>query len=98
MRPAEQSLPELVPPGFTCGIEILNNNTTPMRFVADVRISAVGMDPKRANETMLEIHGRGGVLLPTASRPEAERLAAQITAEAKKQAYPLLYRPVEKPA
>ena len=88
------SRPDLVPAGFTQGIEILNDNATPMEFVVDVLSAHVGLDLKDSTQTMLAIHTRGGVLVPTASLQEAERIAAQITAEAAKKGYPLKCRAV----
>ena len=42
------ALPEFVPPGFNCGLEIFNDDRTSMEFVVSV----------------LTIHTRGGALLP----------------------------------
>ena len=95
--PPETSLlsrPEFVPPGFTHGVEILNDNATPMEFVTFVLASSMGLSLRDANRTMLEIHTRGGALLATPSLAEAERIAAQITAEAARHGHPLVCRPV----
>lgn len=95
--PPETSLlsrPEFVPPGFEQGIEILNDNTTPMEFVTFVLASSLGLSLKDASRTMLEIHTRGGALLATPSLAEAQRIAALITAEAARQGHPLTCRPV----
>jgi ATP-dependent Clp protease adapter protein ClpS len=43
---------------------------------------------------MVQIHRRGGALIPTPSLADAQQIAAQITAEASKQGYPLVCRPV----
>jgi ATP-dependent Clp protease adapter protein ClpS len=43
---------------------------------------------------MLAVHTRGGVLIPTTSLQEAERIAALISAEAAKKGYPLKCRAV----
>jgi ATP-dependent Clp protease adapter protein ClpS len=88
------AFPDFLPPGFTQGIEILNDNTTPMQFVTSVLGSHLGLSPEDSNRTMLDIHTRGGALLPTPSLAEAQRIAAQVTAEAAKHGYPLLCRPV----
>jgi ATP-dependent Clp protease adapter protein ClpS len=88
------SIPEFVPPGFIQGIEILNDNTSPMKFVADVLTTHAGLSPGESNRTMLAIHTRGGALIPTPSTDDARRIAAQIAAEAAKQGYPLICRPV----
>ena len=86
--------PDFVREGFTQGIEIFNDDTTPMGFVTSILCSTLGFDPEGAQRTMLHIHLRGGALLPTSSLTEAERLATEITAAATKEGYPLLCRPV----
>lgn len=88
------AFPNLVPPDFTHGIEILNDSTTPMQFVTSVLSSCAGLSPEDSHRTMLDIHTRGGALLPTPSLAEAQRIAAQITAESAKSHYPLVCRPV----
>jgi ATP-dependent Clp protease adapter protein ClpS len=88
------SMPEYVAAGFTQGIEILNDHATPMKFVVDVLSAHLGLSPKDSNQTMLSIHTRGGALIPTRSLTEAQRIAAQITAEAAEHGYPMRCRPV----
>ena len=95
--PRETSLidaPEFVPPGFTQGIEILNDNSTPMEFVTSVLAAHLGLTPENAHRTMLQIHSQGGALLATPSLDEARRIAHQITAEAAKLGHPLMCRAV----
>jgi ATP-dependent Clp protease adapter protein ClpS len=65
-----------------------------MGFVTSILCSSVGFGPEDAQQTMLDIHLRGGVLLPASSTAEAERPAREITAQATKAGYPLLRRPV----
>jgi len=88
------TLPDFVRAGFIQGIEIFNDDTTPMGFVTSILCSCLGLAPEDAQQTMLDIHLRGGALLPTSSLAEAERLATEITVEAAKEGYPLLCRPV----
>jgi ATP-dependent Clp protease adapter protein ClpS len=71
-----------------------HDNTTPMQFVVSVLGSCLGLSPEESNRTMLDIHTRGGALLPAPSFAEAQRIAAQVTAEAVKHGYPLVCRPV----
>ena len=78
MFPPETSLltiPKFVPPGFVFGIEILNDNTTPMEFVVTVLRAHLGLTEKDAVRTMLGIHEQGGVLLAMPSLVEARRIA-----------------------
>lgn len=86
------SNPDFVSPGFTHGIEILNDNTTPMEFVVAVLSAHLGLSLEESKGTMLAIHTRGGALIPTPSLADAQRIAAQITAEATKLGHPLICR------
>lgn len=86
--------PEFVPPGFAQGVEILNDNLTPMEFVTSVLTTYLGLTPENAHRTMLQIHSQGGALLATPSLDDARRAAALITAEAAKHGHPLVCRAV----
>lgn len=76
------TIPALRPQSFRDGVEILNDNHTPMQFVMDVLQRHLGRDAHEAFVEMLRIHNRGGVLLPLASFEDAERTASAIAAEA----------------
>lgn len=87
--------PDLVPPpGFVQGIEILNDDTTPMNFVVTALCDHAGLTPEEAQQMMLTIHLRGRALIPTASLAEAQSIAARITADAGTHNYPLVCRAV----
>ena len=88
------SRPDFIPAGFHDGIEILNGNSTPMKLVVSVLESHVGMKRSEAIRTMLRIHERGGVLLPTSSASEAKRIAEAISAEVAKRNHLLVCRAV----
>jgi ATP-dependent Clp protease adapter protein ClpS len=88
------AIPEFVPPGFTQGIELLNDDTTPMEFVVAALGAHLGLSREDSTHTMLAIHERGGALIPTPSLAEAQRIAGLITAEAAKNSHPLICRPV----
>ena len=77
---------------FHDGIEILNDNSTPMKFVVSVLESHVGLKRSEAIRTMLRIHERGGVLLPVSTASEATRIAEAISAKAAKKNYLLVCR------
>jgi len=89
--------PEFMPLGFRQGIEILNDDSTPMDFVTSVLSTVLGMSPADAERTMIDIHVSGGALLATQSLADAQRIAASITAEAAKHGYPLVCRAVTVP-
>jgi ATP-dependent Clp protease adapter protein ClpS len=87
-------LPQFIPPGFTQGIEILNDNTTPMEFVVVALSTHLGLSRADSTHTMLAIHRRGGVLIPTPSLDEAQRIASLISTDAAKNKHALICRPV----
>jgi ATP-dependent Clp protease adapter protein ClpS len=88
------SIPELAPPDLTQGIEIRNDDSTPMEFVVVVLGTHLGLSREASTRTMLAIHERGGALIPTPSLAEARRIATQITAQAATHSHPLICRPV----
>jgi ATP-dependent Clp protease adapter protein ClpS len=87
-------LPEFVPSEFREGLEILNDNDTPMEFVVSALSTHLGISHHDSVQAMLSIHERGGALLPMASQADAKRVAEAITAEAAQQRYPLVCRAV----
>lgn len=83
------TMKEFVPEGFTHGIEILNDDRTPMVFVVWILEKELGFATKAATRTMLQIHTKGGALLPLKTREEAEQVASAITLHAKDRGHPL---------
>lgn len=95
--PAGTSLLQMegfVPAEFSSGLEIMNDNATPMEFVVSVLRTCLGLSETDAIRTMLEIHRKGGVLVPLASFDEATRVAELVSAEAKAKNHPLVCRAV----
>jgi ATP-dependent Clp protease adapter protein ClpS len=84
-----------VPVGFSCGIEIMNDNLTPMAFVVSVLQTCLGLSESDAIRTMLDTHRKGGVLFSMASFDESKRVAELVTAEAKAKNHPLVCRAVK---
>lgn len=72
------SIPEFVPPNFHCGVEILNDNATPMKFVVEILQVELKLAHAEAITAMLDIHKRGGRLFPTASLADAQRITENI--------------------
>jgi ATP-dependent Clp protease adapter protein ClpS len=96
--PAETSLlsiESLKPDGFSTGIEILNDNTTPMEFVVDTFVKHFLLQEEDAILLMLTIHNTGGLLYPLPNLEEAECIAAAITADAQAQGYQFICRAVD---
>ncbi len=95
--PANTSLIEkggFAPPDFRYGLEILNDPTSKMDFVVSVLREDVGMEEAEAIKTMLHIHQQGGVLIPTSSFDDAQRMAEAIQRKARGQ-HPLVCRAVQ---
>jgi ATP-dependent Clp protease adapter protein ClpS len=82
------------PAGFTCGLEMMNDNLTPMAFVVSVLQNCVALNETDAMRMMPEIHKKGGVLFPIASFDESIRIAEAVTAEARNNNHPLVCRAV----
>jgi len=85
-----------VPAGFSCGLELMNDNATPMAFVVSVLTNHVGLGESEATRVMLAIHTKGGALLPMPSFEESKRVAELVTAKAKLKNHPLVCRAVSK--
>jgi ATP-dependent Clp protease adapter protein ClpS len=83
-----------VPAEFSSGLEIMNDNLTPMAFVVSVLQTCLGLSETNAIRTMLDIHRNGGVLYPLPSFDEAKRIAELVTSEARSKNHPLVCRAV----
>jgi ATP-dependent Clp protease adapter protein ClpS len=95
--PPETSLLQVggfTPAGLRYGIEILNDERTPMEFVVSVLQKNLGLSEPEAIRTMLEIHSKGGVLVVRESFEESRRIAEAVTAEARVADHPLTCRAV----
>jgi ATP-dependent Clp protease adapter protein ClpS len=88
------SIPESVPADFRCGIEILNDNSTPMEFVVETLRDQLKLTHADAVAAMLDIHKRGGRLFPTANPADARRIAESIAAASSARGYLLVCRAV----
>lgn len=85
---------EFVPAGFVSGVEIMNDDRTPMEFVVSVLRLHLNLSEAEAIRIMLEIHTKGGALLPLTTFDEAARAAELIAQEAKTKDHPLVCRAV----
>jgi ATP-dependent Clp protease adaptor protein ClpS len=81
----------------TCGVEILNDDFTPMEFVVDVLLRHFGMERLEAIKVMLHVHINGNAILRQASMAHATQLAASANAESRQNYFPLLFRVVTQP-
>jgi ATP-dependent Clp protease adapter protein ClpS len=84
-----------VPEGFSTGIEILNDNTTPMEFVVEMMTTHLKMSREKAIELMLAVHTKGGLLVPLETYEGAVRTAAAISADAAAKGHALMCRAVD---
>lgn len=85
----------MAPPGFRVGIELLNDDATPMAFVVEMLREHLRLDEDVAAATTLEIHRRGGVLLALDDGEQARAVAAAILREARDRGHPLVCRAVD---
>lgn len=95
--PREVSLLTLkgfVPSDFKHGIEIYNDNTTPMEYVVNTLEKSLHIKRKEAIEIMLKIHMKGGAVLPLCSLEEANRIADLINGDAKEKNHALFCRAI----
>jgi ATP-dependent Clp protease adapter protein ClpS len=77
--------------GFSSGIEILNDNVTPMEFVVSVLSNHLNIPRQEAVNLMVSVHIGGGLLVPLP--PErADSVAAAITRDAAAAGHPLVCR------
>lgn len=88
------SIEGFVPNGFLCGIELLNDDRTPMEFVVAVLQRDAGLNRVEAMRTMLEIHNKGGKVLPLQSFKQSMRVAESIATKARGMGFPLVCRAV----
>ena len=77
---------------FTTGIEILNDDRTPMEFVVGVLVQHLHIERESAIQMMLGIHGRGGLLIPLEGREHSQAVAAAITSAARENGHPFICR------
>ncbi len=82
------------PPGFQTGIEILNDNSTPMDFVVQTLSAHLQLKEEEAIRLMLDIHTKGGLIVALPSREEADAIARAITFDAAAHGHKLVCRPV----
>jgi ATP-dependent Clp protease adapter protein ClpS len=83
-----------VPPGFTTGIEILNDNHTTMEFVVSALNTHLRMPQEEAIAAMLDIHAKGGLLISLPTYEKAISVATAITSDAIANGFSLICRPV----
>jgi len=83
-----------LPQGFRHGLELLNDNQTPMDFVVRILEKNAGLPRAEAVRAMLDVHFKGGKLIPMNTLNDAERAAMQISTAARQFNHPLLCRAV----
>jgi ATP-dependent Clp protease adapter protein ClpS len=85
-------LPE--PQLFQHGIELLNDNQTPMQFVVQTLHEHAGISKGDATMAMALCHSLGGIVVPLASQQETEQAAARVSEAARLAGFPFVCRPV----
>jgi len=79
---------------FENGVELLNDDTTPMPFVLRVLQDEAGLAHEDAAVACALCHERGGVIVPMPSQDRAVDVAANVNARAQREAWPLRCRAV----
>jgi len=89
------SIKSLVPKGFRTGVEILNDENTPMEFVVNTLMRHLHIERDDAIKLMLSIHSNGGILVALPTMENAEHTAQCIVSEAREYDHPLVCRAIE---
>jgi ATP-dependent Clp protease adaptor protein ClpS len=79
-------------PNSEFGIEILNDDATPMDFVVEQLVAHLGLARQQAVEAMLRIHVHGGALFPMLSEADAVSASERISLAALQHRHPLICR------
>ncbi|MBI5852072.1 MAG: ATP-dependent Clp protease adaptor ClpS [Planctomycetes bacterium] len=82
------------PEGFENGIEILNDNQTPMDFVVNTLAAHLKVPRDEAIKLMLTIHERGGLMIALPSHDEALAVADGISKDSAVNGHKLVCRAV----
>jgi ATP-dependent Clp protease adapter protein ClpS len=78
------------------GVEILNDDQTPMAFVVDALSAHMHLTKSDAVKAMLQIHSRGGMLLPTPTYELAKAIVEALQADAAKHGHSFSCRAVSR--
>jgi ATP-dependent Clp protease adaptor protein ClpS len=92
--PHHEDSPQDSPHNSTYGVEMLNDDFTPMEFVVYVLSQYFGMARLEAIRMMLQVHHKGSAILPQASMAQAIQSAASANAYARQNDFPLFLRVV----
>jgi ATP-dependent Clp protease adapter protein ClpS len=80
------------------GVEMLNDDFTPMEFVVGILSRYFGLERPEAVKVMLAVHFKGSAVLPRASMAQATQSATRANADARQNYFPLLFRVVAQSA
>jgi ATP-dependent Clp protease adaptor protein ClpS len=71
------------------GVEILNDNVTPMDFVVSCLVAELSLEQDDAVRIMLGVHTRGSLTVGRMPRALAEQVVVRIAQRARGKGYPL---------
>lgn len=80
------------------GVELLNDDETPMNFVVETLELYLRLDRPTAVRTMLAIHTGGRAVVAVASKADAVRLSRAISNRARHHKFPFVCRAFPRPA
>lgn len=90
-------LPPLDGGAFEHGVELLNDDATPMPFVVRVLQEEAKLSHQDASVATALCHENGGVIVPAASLQEATDMADRISERSRREAWPLRCKAVSSP-
>lgn len=79
---------------FEHGVEVLNDDVTPILFVTNVLHEEAGLSHGDASVASVICHREGGVIVQTATRQQAADTADRVVARASREGWPLRCRAV----
>lgn len=88
------SLPTADGRAFEHGVELRNNEVTPMAFVLNILQEEAGLAHREAAVAVALCHETGGAIVPMPSREQAADAAARIATRADREGWPLRSRAV----
>ena len=81
-----------LPDSEASGIELLNDDTTPMEYVVAILRQSLGLSRREATESMLRVHFKGSARFGRMHHSRAGQLAEHIEAQVAKTDFPLTCR------
>jgi ATP-dependent Clp protease adapter protein ClpS len=79
---------------FLHGVELINDDQTPMQFVVDGLRTILGLEQDAAVGTMSAVHRNGRAIVAVSSGAEADRASNALVTDARSHGHPLVCRAI----